>query len=111
MTRYIDADKIPWSVDDWAVGKTVSKELVDRMPTVEVVPVQSGVKIDINSVPKGNLDIAVEHAKSMIRDEIANKICQYMEFAYLPNLNTMTFDCAGRVFVYSENHEKESDHE
>lgn len=39
MTRLIDADSIPWDVEGVGTIPVVTKEEIDRMPTVDAVPV------------------------------------------------------------------------
>ncbi len=42
MTRLVDADSIPWDVDGVGTIPVVTKEEIDKMPTIDVEPVKRG---------------------------------------------------------------------
>ena len=96
MTRLINADDIPWFAEGVGDIPVVTKDEIDRMPTVDAVPVIRCKAFNSNSSPwqtyfETTAKKAVRHAKLLNAHpygECSN--CGYLidireEFKYCPN--------------------------
>jgi len=50
MTRLVDADSIPWDVDGVGTIPVVTKEEIDKMPTIDVEPVRHATLLDASPI-------------------------------------------------------------